>query len=253
MIRSITKDKKSYYLLGILFIFVLWFLLYVSFNNDYIIPSIKGTFNAFLTLFTKGHTYKVLGFTIIRLLLVIMICFLIGVLLAILSYLSYRVEAFLKPVITLIKTLPIAVIIILLLIVFTREYAPLFIVGVIVFPLIYTATLSGLENIDSFILDEVKMLSNSNIYIIKDIYLPLIYPYMLTSIIQSFGLGLKVLVMAEYLSQPKYSIGNELVFYKDLMVSMEYVYAWSIILVLFVLFFEFLLSQITKKLVRVMN
>jgi NitT/TauT family transport system permease protein len=122
-----------------------------------------------------------------------------------------------------------------------------------VFPLIYTATLSGLENIDSFILDEVKMLSNSNIYIIKDIYLPLIYPYMLTSIIQSFGLGLKVLVMAEYLSQPKYSIGNELVFYKDLSVSMEYVYAWSIILVLFVLFFEFLLSQITKKLVRVMN
>jgi ABC-type nitrate/sulfonate/bicarbonate transport system permease component len=182
-----------------------------------------------------------------------MICFLIGVLLAILSYLSYRVEAFLKPVITLIKTLPIAVIIILLLIVFTREYAPLFIVGVIVFPLIYTATLSGLENIDSFILDEVKMLSNSNIYIIKDIYLPLIYPYMLTSIIQSFGLGLKVLVMAEYLSQPKYSIGNELVFYKDLSVSMEYVYAWSIILVLFVLFFEFLLSQITKKPVRVMN
>ena len=247
MIRSIIKDKRSYYLLGILFIFVLWILLNVSFNNDYIVPSVSKTIEALLDLLVENHTYKVLSFTILRLSLVISSCFILGVVLAVFSYLSYRVKAFLKPIIILIKTLPIAVVIISLLIVFTREHAPLFVVGVVVFPLIYTGTLSGLENIDSFILDEVRMISNNNFNVVKSIYLPLTFPYILASIIQSFGLGLKVLVMAEYLSQPKYSIGNEIVFYKDIATSMEYVYAWSIILVLFVLVFEFLISYVTKK------
>ncbi len=247
MIRSIIKDKRSYYLLGVLFIFVFWFLLEASFNNDYIVPSVLKTFEALLTLSLEMHTYKVLAFTIFRLLLIISLCFVLGVVLAVFSYLSYRLKAFLKPIIILVKTLPIAVVIILLLIMFTREYAPLFVVGVVVFPLIYTGTLSGLENIDSFVLDEVKMLSNNNFKVVKSIYLPLTFPYILTSVIQSFGLGLKVLVMAEYLSQPKYSIGNEIVFYKDIATRMEYVYAWSIILILFVLIFEFLISYTQHK------
>lgn len=250
MIRSIISDKKSYYFLGFLFVFVFWILLDFSFKNNYIVPGVGKTIEAFFDLFGEGNTYIILGFTITRLLIVVFCCLILGVILAVLSYLSYRFKAFLKPVITLIKTLPIAVVIILLLIMFTREHAPMIVVGVVVFPLIYTATLSGLENIDSFIIDEVKMLSNNNIQIVKSIYLPLTFPYILTSIIQSFGLGLKVLVMAEYLSQPKYSIGNEIVFYQDVAVSMEYVYAWSMILILFVLIFEFLISYTTKKLVQ---
>ena len=191
-----------------------------------------------------------LGLTFLRLILVILACLILGIFLALLSFLSYRFKSFLKPIMALLKTLPIAVVIILLLVMFTREYAPIIIVGVVVLPLIYTGTLNGLENIDSYIIDEVKMLSNNSFSIIKDIYIPLSFLHIITSLIQSFGLGLKVLVMAEYLAQPKYSIGNEIVFYKDIAVEMEYVYAWSIVLILIVLVVEFLISYLTKKLVQ---
>lgn len=247
---SIIKDKRSYYLLGILFIFVLWSILYFSFNNDYVVPSISKTFQALGSLIIQLHTYKVLLFTILRLLIVIGICLASGVVLAVFSYLSDRVKMFFKPIFTLLKTIPIAVVIILLLIMFTREYAPLLVVASVVLPLIYTATLSGLENINSDIIDEVKMISENNLAVATKIYLPLSCPFILMSIIQSVGLGLKVLVMAEYLSQPIYSIGNELVYYKDIAVSMEYVYAWSIILISFILIVEFLISYTTKKLVQ---
>lgn len=250
MIHSIIKSKRSYYILGFFFIFVVWNLLYVSFKNDYIVPSVSSTLIAFLKLFGEINTYIVLGSTILRLLIVISCCLILGVLLAILSFLSTRFKAFLNPIFVLLKTIPLAVVIILLLIMFTRVYAPLFVVGVVVLPLIYTATLSGLENIDSYILDEVKIVNFNNKMVIKKVYLPLSFPYVLTSIIQSFGLGLKVLVMAEYISQPKYSIGNELVFYKDVAVAMEYVYAWSAILIIFVSLVEFLISYTTKKLVQ---
>ena len=250
MMSSIIKSKKSYYVLGILFIFIIWSLLYISFQNDYIVPSVSKTIESFFSLFKESNTYKVLGFTVLRLLLSISVSFILGVLLALLSYLFYRVKAFLHPIMVLLKTLPVAVVIILILIMFTREYAPLYVVGVVALPLIYAISLSGFESIDSYIKDEIRLLTTNNIQVVRKIYLPLSFPYLLTAAVQSFGLGLKVLVMAEYLSQPKYSIGNEIVFYKDIAISMEYVYAWSIILIIFVLLFEFLISYITKKLVQ---
>ena len=70
------------------------------------------------------------------------------------------------------------IIIILLLIVFERENAPYFIAGIVVFPLIYEATLTGLEHLDSNIKDEVKMLSNTNFKVVKSVYLPMVFPYL---------------------------------------------------------------------------
>ena len=104
-----------------------------------------------------------------------------------------------------------------------------------------------MENINKEILDEVKLTSSNNLKVLFKVHLPIIFPTILTAIIQSIGLGLKVLVMAEYISQPDYSIGNEFVYYKDIAMEMEYLYAWSIILVLFVLSVEILISYISKK------
>lgn len=243
--------KKGYFTLGILLIFVIWIIGEAIIDNSYVVPSIKDTFIAFLELFTKVHTYKVLGYTLLRLVLSISVCFLLGMLLAILSYHFERFKWFIKPLITLFKTLPIAVIIILLWIIFNKEYAPYYIVGVVVLPVVYEAILIGLENINTDILDEVKLSTGVTPRVLFSVHLPIIFPAILTSIIQSVGLGLKVLVMAEFICQPNYSIGNEFVYYKEVAMEMEYLYAWSIILILFVLSVELLISYISKKKVLV--
>lgn len=247
MMISIIKDKKTYYFLGILFLFVIWFLASSSYSNDYIVPSIDLTFKALTNLISDGYTYKILGYTLLRLVVTVGVCFILGIFLAVISNVSYRFKAFIRPTIVLLKTLPIAVVIILLLIIWGRENSPYFIVGVVVLPLIYEATLIGLENIDSDILNEVKMLSGVNSFVVRKVYLPLTFPYILTALIQSIGLGLKVLVMAEFIAQPRYSIGNELVFYKEIACQMEFVYAWSIILIIFVLIVEYLIQYLSKK------
>lgn len=246
MMNSIIKSKKTFYILGISFIFLFWFLMSICFDNDYVVPSVSKTLLALKSILLEGYTYQVLGKTILRLFITVSICFILGVGLAVLSNTFYRFKAFAKPIIVLFKTLPLAVVIIALLIVFEREMAPYFIAGVVIFPLIYEATITGLDHLDSNIKDEVKMLSKTNITVIKKIYLPLTFPYLLTSLIQSLGLGLKVMVMAEFITEPKYSIGTELVLYKD-EVMMEYVYAWSIILIFLVLLFEALIYYFSKR------
>jgi ABC-type nitrate/sulfonate/bicarbonate transport system permease component len=59
------------------------------------------------------------------------------------------------------------------------------------------------------------------------------------------GLGIKVLVMAEYLSQTQNSIGNELYLAKT-NIEFSEVFAWSFILIIIALFFELIINHYRK-------
>lgn len=244
--NSIIKNKKTYYVLGILFVFVLWEILSVISNNNFVVPSIELTFTALGKILIDKETYFILGSTLLRLLISISLCFVLGVVLAVLSNLSNSFKSFIKPMVVLLKTLPMAAVIIMLLVMVGRSYSPYFIIGVVVFPLIYEATLNGLEGIDKDIKDEVKLLSENNFQVFRSIYIPLTLPHILTSLIQSVGLGLKVLVMAEFIAETKNSIGEAIRFYKN-EATTEYVFAWSIILILFVLLVDSIINNLKKR------
>ena len=218
----------------------------MKFDNDYIIPSIDQTLVSFKELLFENYTYVVLGHTLIRLLISLSVCFVGGVLLAGLSKISSRFKAFIKPIFTLLKTLPVAVVIILLIVMLSQN-ALYYIVGVVILPIIYEATINGLDSIDINIIEEVKMDSSINPYVVSKIYLPLTLPYIFTSLLQSIGLGLKVLVMAEFISNTKHSIGYEILFYKDYANEMSYVYAWSLLLIIFVITIDSLINLMKKK------
>ena len=138
-------------------------------------------------------------------------------------------------------------VLIILLLVMLKDNSLYYIVGVVILPLIYEATINGFKSIDKNIADEVKMLSNVNFAVVKNIYLPLTLPHVFTSLLQSFGLGLKVLIMAEFIENAKHSIGYEIMLYKDHYNDMSYVYAWSIILIVFVLIVDYLVNIAHKK------
>ena len=246
MIHSIVKNKRTYFILGVLFVFVLWETAKISYNNDYIVPGVEQTLSSLFKLLTEVYTYNVLVHTFFRLIISIFICLIFSIILALLSIVSTRFKSFIRPIITLFKTLPIAVLIILLL-VMLKDNSLYYIVGVVVLPLIYEATIKGFESIDKNIVDEVKMLSNVNLTVVKQIYLPLTLPHVFTSLLQSFGLGLKVLVMAEFIANVKHSIGYEIMLYKDHYNDMSFVYAWSIILILLVLFVDYFVNIAHKK------
>lgn len=247
MKNFIAKKKIAFFTTGILFIFVLWYILFLTIKNDAVIPSVSASLKALGSLGAARRTYLIILKTILRLFVCLGVSFIISLLLAIfaIKFKSFRV--FISPLISLFKTLPIVVIIILLILIFKRDKAFYFIVGIVIIPLLYEAIYAGMNNIDTAILEDIKTISNTNIKVIMQLYLPLSWPYILTGLLQAFGLGLKVLVMAEYISQPRDSIGAEILFYNN-NVMMEYVYAWSIILVLFVLIIELTIKLLNKKL-----
>ena len=78
----------------------------------------------------------------------------------------------------------------------------------LIIPIIYEGILTGFKTINSNIIDSTKLLSNINLTVLFNIHIPLAMPSLITSLIQSFGLGLKVLVMSEVIVNPPNSIGR---------------------------------------------
>ena len=117
--------------------------------------------------------------------------------------------------------------------------------ALVVVPIMYEGLLTSLKSISPALIDDLKTLSNTNWLVIKDFYFPLIINFVLMTIIQSFGLGLKVMIMGEFIAQPNGTIGYLLQLERSALNSSA-ILAWSIILIMMVLAVESLMSFTLK-------
>jgi ABC-type nitrate/sulfonate/bicarbonate transport system permease component len=112
--------------------------------------------------------------------------------------------------------------------------------------LIYQAELDGIKNINKTLLEVLKLdCDKCSFPAVKMVFLPLSMPFFRTSLLQSAGLGIKVLVVAEFIAQTNHSIGRELYFNR---INLEYsrVFAWTIILIIIVTGIEYLVNKYLK-------
>ncbi|HEY8443732.1 MAG TPA: ABC transporter permease subunit [Clostridia bacterium] len=245
-----TKTKKRYsfvyVILGVMFLLVLWTIAQRAINNDLVIPDIPSVLIALVSLLKQAKTYSLVFKTIGRLVLTICAC---AGLTLVLSYLSYKLdwfENFIKPLFVLMRTIPVVSLIIFLLFLLGREISPYFITGFVVLPVMYEGALSGFWAIDSAIKDEIKLFSKVNFKVVFFVFIPVTLPYLIAAFIQSFGLGLKVMVMAEFIAQPKGTIGYAMLQDRAYL-NMANIFAWTIIMLVIVFLVEILVKTIRKK------
>ena len=86
-----------------------------------------------------------------------------------------------------------------------------------------------------------------NIFIkIIKIYLPIIFPFIVMTFIQTLGMSFKVMIMGEYLCQTKDSIGKTLYAVKyDL--AMDTLIAYGILIVIIVVILELIVKTLRKS------
>jgi NitT/TauT family transport system permease protein len=241
------KNKLVYFSLGIVFILGIWILFSNIIDNQIILPKVGDVFISLFNLFKQSNTYLIIGATVLRLLITLCISFIITIILVSLSVMSIKFASFIRPLIILLKTIPVASIIIILLIVVGHEYSPLYITGFVILPLMYEAMYVGISSIDKHIKDEVKLLSETNLEIIFKIYIPITVPFIITSILQAVGLGLKVMVMSEFIAQPRLSIGRAMLIEKQYL-ELGNVFSWTIIIIIIVILLEKLISYLKNRL-----
>lgn len=247
--KSSTIRNLSLSFLGIIFIIVLWWILSIVVKNDLVIPDIISVIKSLLNLLKSKKTYEIILNTIFRLVISLIIAFLVSFALSFASFAFKGIKEFLLPLITLIRTIPVTTIIIILLMIIGNKNSPYIICMLVIVPIMYEANLNGFYSIDKGVLEEVRMISRTNFLVIKDIYVPLVFPHLLSGIVASFGLGLKVMVMAEFIAQTPNTIGYVLN-QEKVFLEINNVFSWTIILIVFMMTVEVGLKIIQNRIIK---
>lgn len=232
---------------AILFILFLWQLNAVRIGNAYLFPFPKDVFITLLSLLGSFTTYQIIFASFQRLITAIFLASLFGVVLGLLAGIKPAISDFFSPVVTSLRTLPVASVIVVILILYGQSLSLYIISFLMLFPILYEATRQGVLNIDSTLLEALTLERRRMVYEIRNIYLPLSYPFIKTGLLQSIGIGFKVLVMAEFIAQSPISIGRAL-YLGRVNIQYEQVFAWTIIIIFIVSIIEFGVNHLNKNL-----
>lgn len=246
MRKSNIVIRHSMSTVAILTVLILWQIYALRVDNHYLMPYPYDVLKSLIELLTTWDTYLTIFQSLLRLLISLAISIVAGLGLGLISGVRYEVEALLKPIVVTLRTLPVITIIIVVLIMWGNVVSLYIISFLLLFPIIYQTELDGIKNIDRTLLEVLVLECNKcNLRTIKLVFLPLSMPFLRTGIIQSIGLGIKVLVVSEFIAQTKVSIGREL-YYNRVNLDYSYVFAWTIILIGIVLLVEHIVERYLK-------
>lgn len=231
------KSRQSIQWLAVFIGFMLWISMYFLIDSPLLVPSIENIGLAFVHLFTSRSSIEAIYFTIIRLVIILFISSSCGVLLGAIASKRSKIAYFLQPYVTIFRTIPVISIFVILIILFGFKATPLIVTSLMVFPIVYQQTLESIKQIDQTFLDIYHLEDDRFWSGLKSCYLPLTKNQLLTAFLQSAGLGIKVLVMSEYLAQTPKSIGFSLYLAKT-NIRYDQVFAWTILLIIVAILFE---------------
>ena len=250
MMRNNKQFSWPAFIIGIFLILVLIHAGGTFRGNRIVFPTIKEIADAFLRLVSNQKTYEMICVTLAHLIGTLVISMAAGTLIGVAEGLSVRIRCSLMPVMTLIRSLPMIVLVILIMTMFSYSYVPVIAATVVLTPLISEAVNEGCRSIDPEMKDVYRLNSGFNAKVLFRVYLPMISGYLKQAFFNAAGMGLKVIVSAEYLVQAKNSLGKA-VYSSTYFLEYADIYAYAIIMIILVFMITevpvIILKRIRKK------
>lgn len=155
-------------------------------------------------------------------------------------------EALLAPVVSLMKTVPVASFVILALIWAGAENLAVIISFLVVFPILYLNTVAGLRSTDRQLLEMAQVFRVRTFSKIWRIYRPALAPYLISACQVALGMAWKSGIAAEVIGTPEHSIGEQLYMAK-VFFSTDELLAWTAVVVALSFLFERVILTVLKK------
>ena len=200
---------------------------------------------AFFRLLGEGTTWRMMGTTLMHLLIALLAATLIGVPLGLAEGLSRFANRLFRPLISFIRAIPMIVLIILVMVLADYARVPVIAAALMLIPPISEATAEGCRSIPSELIDVYRMNTDLNPSVLFRVYLPLMAGYLRQAYIEAVGTGMKLVITAEYMVQTRNSLGKA-VFSSSYFNEYQDIYAYALIMVLMIL----LLSEMPTRLAR---
>ena len=245
-IFTILKNKKIARIMVAIFWIAIWEIASLLIGKEVYLPSPLNTIKALLTLSITSKFWYSIAMTFIRVVLGFVISCIAGIILGIICGLNRFLYELLNPLVIAIKSTPVMSIIIIALIWFQSGRVPIFVCFLMCFPIIWTNAVEGIRQVSKDLLQMAKVYRVNRSLIIRRIYIPSIRPYLIAGVTTALGLGWKVTVAAEVLSNPKFSIGGNLYGAKVYLESSQ-LFAWTSVVIILSFAFEYLFKYIIGR------
>ena len=229
----------------ILFWLIVWQIAAMWTDNVILLVGPVQVLRAFVQNMMQPDFLKTVLYSFARIGLGFFLALCIGLLLGALSYRFPIAEELAAPVMTALKSIPVASFVVLLLIWFGSSKLSFFISFLIVFPNVHVNTIAGLKSADTKLLEMARVFGMSKGNRFFYIYRPALMPYLNSCLKISLGMSWKSGVAAEVIGLPDYSLGERL-YMSKIYLDTAGLFAWTLLIILISFLFEKVVLWLVK-------
>lgn len=248
--------KKAVALLKYAAVFIFWIAMWcaVSYrvNTELLFPSPLSVIEALCTLIVTREFWITAAYSLFRVTIGILLSLIIGSGLAVMTERISILKLTLSPVISIIKSTPVASFIILALLWVERGSLPILITALIIIPIIWSNVSEGIRSVDKSLIEVAKIYGFSIPKRIIKLYVPSIAPFFVAACRSSLGMAWKAGISAEVLATPENAIGKELYFSKTYLETPS-LFAWTLVVIVLSILIEKLFIEVLSRSAKKMN
>jgi len=241
-----TLLRAAKIILPIAFWLFLWQILALIVNRSFLVPSVPETLLALIDLVCSKSFFKVILLSLARIVAGLFLGIAAGILLSFLSYKFEAINLLVSPLISIIKSTPVATFIVILWIMLSGNALTVIIAFLMVLPIIWQNLMDGYKSIDKDLSEVCDVFEFSFSKRMRILVFPALMKYLIPGIITATGLAWKAEIAAEIIAYTKNSIGQEIndakYFYET-----PTVFAWTFVIIVMSIFLEKLMKYLLGR------
>ena len=245
------KAKKILFrvLLGLFaatFWILVWWLISVFVNSPLLLPDPITVLRHLGDLLLTTSFWSIVALSIGRILLGLLIAIALAIPVAVAGAKLPLFECLFRPLMTVIRSTPVAAFIILLWLWVGGDYVPTIITALIALPIIAKNLEVGIRSIDPALLDTCKVFRIPIQKRLLSLDIPSVLPFFRAALQTAVGLGWKSGIAAEIIVRPARAIGRMI---SDAKYEFDYVdiFAWTLAVIILSVLIEQLLSFLLTR------
>lgn len=169
-----------------------------------------------------------------------------GLVLAVLTAASRWCDLIFAPAVKVVRAVPVASFILLVLLWLRRDWVPVAISALMVIPVIWGSVRQGIDSADRQLLELCRAYRFDFAKTLRLFWMPAVAPAFASGLATAMGLAWKSGVAAEVLCQPKQAIGTQ-IYRTKLELATPELFAWTLVVILLSMAMEWLVSYLLRK------
>ena len=222
----------------------IWQLAAMSVGHSILLPLPSEVILELGEMFITSSFWITITYSTSKIMLGLMLGLVLGFLFSVLSFRYRIIKSIIHPAVTVLKSVPVASFIILILVWISSDSLSITISAIMSFPIVYTNLYSAFINLDPQLSEMSSVFRLTSLTRLRYIYLPQILPYFKSAVLICVGFCFKSGITAEIIGLQPNTIGDAL-HNSKMYLDIPNLFAWTLVIIAL----SFLLERISTWLI----